>query len=157
MTPATWRGKLRCLAQVLLVFLLLGPPIGALTFILSVGAIGQVTTGDLSGLAWIGLFALIYGVPISYLIGGVPAGIAGLILGVGRAWLGWAGWRYALAVGALVGVGVFVATGQPIFPNSGAQGPAIHSNLLLAATCFVATLICWRIVASLFDGPSSQP
>jgi len=56
--------------------LLLGPPVGALTFFVGMSIYGVSQTGDIAGMWWLSLFGLIYGVPLSYLMGIAPAATA---------------------------------------------------------------------------------
>ena len=69
--------RLRCLAAIVTIFVVFGPPVGALTFMLSIAVIGMGSNVDLIGLSWIGLFALIYAAPLSYFLGAGPAAAGG--------------------------------------------------------------------------------
>lgn len=137
-----WRGIGRALA-VTLVFVAVGPPIGAITFFISVALIGMGRNVDLAGLGWIGLFALIYGVPMSYLIGSLTAAGTGAILGLGRAFLGWASWTPAVLTG--LGIGILVST------------TAMHVDLTFVGVCLIPTLACWWLARRLVSAGPSYP
>lgn len=137
--PTPLRRVGRVLA-VVLVFVLLGPPVGALAFMLTAALIGLGRSADLAGLTWIALFALIYAVPLSYLIGAVPAAVAGLIVGIRQVYFGPATWPYAVGAGLVVGCGVLIVSGQRITADSDVSLPVIMM------TCLVPTLVCWLFV-----------
>lgn len=144
-TPSLKSRFLRALA-VLIVFVLVGPPVGALVFFLTIALLGMGQNIDLAGLGWIGLFALIYGVPFSYLIGIGPAAVAGLAIGIRDAFFRKATWAFAILTGLGVGIGLLVMSGQQLIPPtvSGTEYPT--SNPVLLVTCFLSTMICWFIV-----------
>lgn len=129
-----------CVLAVVLVFVLLGPPVGALVFMLTTALIGFGKGVDLAGLTWVALFAVIYAVPFSYLIGVVPAAAAGLLVGVRQAYFGPATAFYAAGAGLLVGICLLWMSGQRIGSGSDASTP------VMLATCFVSTLVCWTVV-----------
>lgn len=123
----------------LAVFLLAGPPVGALAFFIGMAVYALVQSGDVSGLMWIPLFGIIYAVPLSYLIGVVPAGVAGLVIGAKAAFHRPPGFMFAAATGFVVGVGLVYAGGRPM------TVPAEDNvaSLFLVGTCLVATIVCW--------------
>jgi hypothetical protein len=125
---------------IVMVFVLLGPPVGGITFMLTAALIGLGSGADLAGLTWVALFAVIYAVPLSYFAGTVPAAIAGLLLGIRQAYFGPATWPYAVGVGLLIGFGLLYMSGQRIGPDADAPVP------VLLATCLVPTLVCWLVV-----------
>ena len=129
-----WRGIGRTLA-VTLVFVVLGPPIGAATLFGCMTALSMARSLDPSGLGWIGLFALLYGVPMSYLIGAPTAALAGVALGLGRAFGRWTSWTPAVLTGAVVGLPM-VKSSAPL-------------DLMFIAVCLVPTLVCWWIARRL--------
>ena len=136
---------MRALA-ILIVFVIVGPPVGALVFFLTIALFGMGQQVDLAGLGWIGLFAVIYGVPFSYLIGIGPAAVAGLVIGIRDAFFRTATWAFAILTGLGVGVGLLVMSGQQLIPptESGTEYPI--SNPVLIITCFLSTMFCWFIV-----------
>ena len=125
---------------VVLVFVLIGPPIGGIVFMMTAALIGLGSGADLAGLTWVALFALIYAVPLSYFAGIIPAAIAGLLLGIRQAYFGPATWPWAVGIGLLIGFGLLYLSGQRIGEDADAPVP------VLLATCLVPTLVCWLIV-----------
>ena len=148
------RRRVALLLKVVGVYLLVGPPVGALVFFLSIALVGMGQKVDLAGLGWIGLFALIYGVPFSYLIGTGPAAVAGLVIGVRNAFFGPATWAFAILTGLGVGIGLLTMSGQQLIPPTAGETEYPISNAVLIVTCFVSTMICWRIVR---DWDAHQP
>lgn len=129
-----WLGIGRALATTL-VFVVIGPPIGAITMFACISASNAARSMDLSGLGWIGLFTLIYGVPMSYLIGAPTAAMAGIVLGLGRAFLSWVSWKPAFLVGVALSL-ILVKSTEPI-------------QLMFIGVLFVPTLVCWWIARRL--------
>lgn len=150
--------RLTILLKVLGVFLLIGPPVGALTFFVGMGVYGVSQTGDFAGMWWLSLFGLIYGVPLSYLIGIAPAAAAGFILGATAALHHVPGLLFSTATGFFVGLWMVYAGGRPIAPPSTETASDYVPVVLLIATCLVATVLCWAI-ARLVIGkpPASSP
>ena len=142
--------RLFAFTKTLLVYLLLGPPIGALVFMgtLAVSGLASTDGGTAAGVAWVLLFALIYAVPLSYLIGTLPAAIVGTLIGAYQVWRGPVGWWLALAIGLAAGLWLFWAGGGPL-PSATEANPERRSQLLhlvtLMATCLVPTMACWLI------------
>jgi hypothetical protein len=140
-------------AKTLLVFVLVGPPVGSLTFMGAFAAAGMTRAEGATALdaVWIMLFAMIYAVPLSYLIGALPAAIAGAIIGGWRAWRGHVPWWTALAVGLAAGLWLFAAGGGP-FPEPTAgnreRGWQAFRLFALVATCLVPTMLCWALTRS---------
>jgi hypothetical protein len=125
---------------IVVIFAVVGPVVGTIVIAVLLGLI----QGTASGLAQIPLTViagLISGG--SYVFGGVPAAIAGVMIGIKQAWFGGAGWLFALVIGGLVGVGL------EIFVH-GASIKADHSGLIgvLLVVATVSTLACWRIVTT---------
>ena len=106
--------RLRCLAAIVTIFVVFGPPVGALTFMLSIAVIGMGSNVDLIGLSWIGLFALIYAAPLSYFLGAGPAAAGGLIFGVRQAFFGPVIWPVAALIGVGLGIGFLVMSGHSL-------------------------------------------
>ncbi len=138
------------LAAILLVFVLVGPPVGALGFALLISLDAAARQVDLQGLSWLGPLALLYGIPMSYVFGLLPAVAAGLLVGIRRAYFGPVAARHALIVGGLVGLGVALSTGQHQLPieESGTSLP--ETGAVLFFTCLAATMVCWLIVRRWF-------
>jgi hypothetical protein len=139
-------ARLRRLIAIVLIFVAVGPPVGALAFILSAALIGMGTKVDLAGLTWVGLFALIYAVPLSYLMGIGPAAAVGLLVGVRQAYFGAITWPFAIAIGLAAGAGFLLLSGQSIMPGSGDDAAQPVHVPVIVATCFSGTFVCWAIV-----------
>jgi hypothetical protein len=139
-------ARVRRLIAIVAVFIAVGPPVGALAFILSTALIGMGMKVDLAGLTWIGLFALIYAVPLSYMIGVLPAGAVGLLVGIRQAWFGAISWPFALGIGLAAGAALLLLSGQPVIPRAGSDTVQPVHMPILFATCLSATLACWAIV-----------
>jgi hypothetical protein len=140
------RSRVTRALAILIVFLLVGPPVGALVFFLTIALFGMGQKVDLAGLGWIGLFALIYGVPLSYLIGIGPAAVAGLVVGIRNAFFRPATWAFAILTGLGVGIGLLLMSGQQLIPPTASGTEYPISNPILIVTCFVSTMVCWLIV-----------
>jgi hypothetical protein len=140
---------------ILLTFILVGPPIGAMMFMLVVALIGMGERADLAGLTWVALFSLIYAIPFGYLIGVGPAAAAGLLVGIRQAFFGRMRWYFAAATGILVGIGFQVGTGQRVLPSGDDVAAMRLQGPIMIATCLVATLFCWAIVRNWYHAPNS--
>jgi hypothetical protein len=136
----THSSRLARVLGIVMVFVLLGPPVGAIVFMTTTALTGMAKGGDVSGLGWIALFALIYAAPFSYFVGIVPAAAAGLLMGIRQAYFGRASWAYAVAVGLVTGFGTLFLTGQQLSIDNNASVPVI------LATCLIPTLVCWLVV-----------
>jgi hypothetical protein len=129
-------------ALIVLVFALVGPPVGAVIFMLLVALVGFGWTPDASGSMFvIAAFALIYAVPLSYVMGLAPAVLAGALVALWLAFFGRMGWLFALLTGLAVGVAAELVFGQAAALREGDGVPP-----MLGVTCGLATLICWLIV-----------
>jgi len=150
------RGKrISCAVAILLVFLFVGPPVGALAFMLSIALIGMGLKVDLAGLSWIGLFALIYAVPLSYFIGVGPAAVGGLMVGIRQAFYGPIRWPFAVLIGISIGVGVMILSGKSMpFGLTDTEHPDYLPVMVI--TCLTATMVCWAIVRTWHFGPKGR-
>lgn len=143
MSDVTAPTHASCLVRVFaitLVFVVAGPPVGAVAFMTSAALSGMIQGGDVSGLGWVALFALIYAVPFSYFFGIIPAAAAGLLVGIRQAYFGPATWPYMLGTGLLVGFGTLFLLGQQTTIDPGSPVP------IILATCLVPTFLCWLAV-----------
>lgn len=129
--------------KVLAVFALAGPPIGALAIFAGFALIAAVQSGDLAGLAWIPLFGLVYGAPLSYMIGIGPALAAGLIIAVWGVLMRPPGVPFALATGLAVGLGLNALGGQNLISVSQSKDATAFG--LVTAACLLSTLACWMM------------
>lgn len=138
--PPTGAEMLRLMGT-LLVFAIVGPPIGGLMVI---GAIASQIAGefgsDAGGLTVTFAAMLIWGWWVSYPLGILPALAAGVAVGLKRIWGGGAGIVFTLGIGLVIGAvwafGFMDAGTEPAMRN---LAPAI------IAASVVATLACWLI------------
>jgi hypothetical protein len=127
------------------IFVLLGPPVGAVTLLMTVAVVGMGSRLDVAGLARVVPFALIYGIPFGYLIGVTPAAAVGILFGTRQAFFGPVRLWTALAIGTLAGVTVHLASGQALLPN-GSKDALSQQGPVMIVTCIAATMVCWAIV-----------
>lgn len=137
--------RLNCLLAIVMVFVVVGPPVGALAFMLSIALIGMGSSVDLVGLSWIGLFALIYAAPLSYFIGAGPAAAGGLIFGIRQAFFGPVIWPVAALIGVGLGIGLLVMSGESLPPMLTDTEQPEHVPVMVV-TCLAATMACWALV-----------
>jgi hypothetical protein len=137
---------------IVLIFVLLGPPVGAVTFVGMLTLGFAADTGNPEGAMWVGIFLLIYGLFLSWFIGFVPALIAGALVGVRQAFFGPVPFWMAGLIGLVVGLGAHAGSGDVLVPwNDG-------SYALFVPLCLVPTLACWlaaKLVGS--ASPLSAP
>jgi hypothetical protein len=142
--------------KVLVVFLIMGPPVGALTFFVGVGINGVIETGNVADVALPTMFGLIYGVPLCYSIGTTPTAISGLILGATAALNRAPGLLFAATVGIAVGIGMaFYAIGGSIELPSAETASGYIFSVSLFAACLVSTVICWIVAHSIIGKPAA--
>lgn len=115
---------------VLLVFLLAGPPIGAVTVSLAGGLVALIF-GDEYGMAGLVFYSGLLAIPLSWLVGGAQAAVAGIAFATFAA----VARRPSIAAGIVGGFAaglVFVARGD-------LEGPALAvvlaAHVAAAATC----------------------
>jgi hypothetical protein len=146
---------MRRLAAITLIFLLVGPPIGA---ILMVGGSDIVRIGSIGATREIFRWVindpvLVFG--MGYVIGGLPALFAGLLVGTAQVFHGGATWLWALASGLAAGVGLLAF----LFITVGSRADDMHlispqtAAMLLA--CVLPTFACWAIVRALYPNSSA--
>ena len=70
------------------IFIIVGPPVGTMFFMLLTALLGMGKGADLAGLSWVALLALIYGLPFGYFIGIWPAAATGLAVGIRQVYFG---------------------------------------------------------------------
>jgi hypothetical protein len=145
-THPTLRARLRRLAAIVLVFVVVGPPVGLMVFLLLTMLL---TPGmDFLGLIVVGWVAMAYAVPLIAWFGVLTA-VAGLLVGIRQAFYGAITWPFAVAGGIALGVGSLLPgvgyrlwSGQPILPPSGVDMMLVG----IVATYLSVTLVCWAIV-----------
>ena len=148
--PLDWRARpagsdrALILFKVIMVFALLGPPLGALTFLaLLTFGLGLAHDPNLAGaVATFGFLAL-FAVPTSYVLGGLPALIVGGAIGMWQAFRGPASFGLAGAVGLVGALGI---AGSGHWPFSDASFRGRDDFALVLLTCLIPTLICWYLV-----------
>lgn len=139
------RRVLRTLA-IALVFLALGPPLGALAFFLAIGLVNLGHGVLPEDLFTICLVALIYGVPMSYLFGAAPALASGLMVGLWQSSRGRVTLPGSVAIGALTGVGLAALSGTRVWPSPSVESSELLIGGVLIATCLIPTVLCWLVV-----------
>jgi hypothetical protein len=154
-SPAARIGRL---IEIVLIFVVLGPPIGGFVlFLLTAASTGNPhTLVDLLNVPFFVLGAAIF----SYPFGAAPAALAGLAIGIKQAFFGRTTWPMALAVG-LIASPVFLEGFYSFYPRLGvrAQGfnalPSPEFSAILILTCLVPTMLCWTLVRSPYFAPPS--
>jgi len=158
---ATTMSLVQRVAGIVLIFALVGPPVGGLVLLIGrlIAATLLRTTPasegwlETAGAALIGIFALAFaaiaGAPYSYLYGIAPAAVAGLVIGILRVKYGRLSPSLVLVVGGLTGAIYTVAlsrlvtvTSWPI--NLLLSGFSTADSVLYILSCMLATLACWR-------------
>ncbi len=116
-------------------FGLLGPLVGGFVTIAGLGIwIGFPSPGDI---AMAILAMMLYGLWIAYPMGFVPAVLVGAVIGYMDAYRGGAGFSFAVALGAAMGVGWNMMMGD----GSDLQTNVVH--ILIGFACVAATITCW--------------
>jgi hypothetical protein len=124
------------LLLIVVTFAVLGPVVGTIVFV------AELCLRDVAplGYQWVfssGFKGLVTG--MSHFIGGIPAAIAGVMIGIKEVWFGGAGWLFALGVGALAGTGLeFLVTRLPH------ERLSPDGSLFVVAT--LSTLACWGMM-----------
>ncbi|MFN3891605.1 MAG: hypothetical protein ACK4MV_14500 [Beijerinckiaceae bacterium] len=129
---------------VVLIFLVVGPPVGALTFsgLLSVWLARSAS--EPGSAAMVFGFLSLYGVFFSWFIGAAPAALTGLVFAAWQTFVGRVQWALAGLIGLGAGIGVYIGGGDL---TSHAPGePPLWPLYLL--TCFVPTMACWLLARS---------
>jgi hypothetical protein len=135
------------LIATVIVFVVIGPPVGALALVLLVESLGHYGNPDLGDFDrhWLTLLDLVLAVPVSYWYGTMPAAAAGLVIGIRQAFFGRATWPMALATGFIVALAVLARSGRHPFAAM-ADGRAFPESAIATLACLVATMACWGLV-----------
>lgn len=139
--PAGFLARLWNGALVTLIYLLVGPPVGALVFLGLMASFISRADPD-SGLA-VFAFTAMFGVPLSYGVGGAPALIVGLGFALWQSLIGRTGWLAAAAVGVIAGLLIAGVNG-----GMGAELDTpddLPLRPIFMLTCAAATLACWAL------------
>jgi hypothetical protein len=151
-------ARLGRLIAVVLVFVVLGPPLGAVIWIgvLAGLSIPPDWDGAEPGFTWFTLLGLIYAVPMSYFFGTAPAAAAGLVIGLVQSFIGRAGWPLALGTGLVVAVAVIERSGQGTLAATADRSPFPEYPAVMILACLVSTMLCWVLVRSWYFAPPSK-
>jgi hypothetical protein len=152
--PAARIGRL---IAIVLVFVLLAPPIGALIWVALLVGIGlppewQVTEADRH---WATALGLIYAVPMSYYFGAAPAAAGGLVIGFWQSFVGRAGWPLALGTALVVAIAVLDRSGQGLLLATPGEGPFPEYPAVAILACLIPILLCWGLVRSWYVAPAT--
>ncbi len=117
---------------VLLVFVLVGPPLGAVTVSLA-GGLVAFALGDDSGMAGLVFYSGLLGIPLSWFVGGVQAAVAGLAFATFAA----IARRPSIVAGVVGGLaaGLPYALGEEL--NGAALTVVLLAHVVAAAVCGV--------------------
>jgi hypothetical protein len=142
------------LITIVLIFVLLGPPIGGVIWlVLTAAGMGHPNTQVelFDGPVFV-LFAAIF----SYPFGAAPAALAGLAIGIKQAFFGRTTWPMALAIGLIDGT-VLLEGLDGVYPSARALNvlPFPEYSAILILTCLVPTMLCWGLVRGPFFTPPS--
>ena len=137
--PSAFERSLQLLL-IVVTFAVVGPVVGTIVIAVLVGLKNGTAYGlwQIPGSIMLGLFT-----GAAYVLGGMPAAVAGMLIGIKQAWFGSVGWLYALGTRALVGLGTEMYFHWPSITagNTGMDG-------LLFVVATLSTLACWRIVTT---------
>ena len=144
-SPAARIGRL---IAIVLVFVVLAPPLGAVIWVGLLAVIGLPPDWDVAGLDlhWLTLLGLIYAVPMSYYFGAAPAAAGGLVIGVTQSFIGRAGWPLALGTGLVVAIVVLERSREGSFAAAPDQNPFPEYPAVMILACLVPILLCWALV-----------
>jgi len=144
-------------AGIVVVFVVVGPPVGALAVTLLLAAMG-LTTG-LAADGWLdqGRFAvgvmllgLVFGLPISYTVGTVPAALVGFATAVWDARTGSISPYVALGAALVLGVLAASRASGLVSAPEGERAAQIAIPLVHMA----AAWLCWLLARAIFDRPT---
>jgi hypothetical protein len=144
---------------IMLVFVLLAPPLGALIWVALLVGIGLPPEWDATEVDrhWVTALGLIYAVPMSYYFGAAPAAAGGLVIGFWQSFVGRAGWPLALGTGLVVAIAVLDRSGQGAFMATPDQNPFPEYPAMVILACLVPVLLCWGLVRGWYVAPALPP
>ena len=135
-------GSIGFILRIVLLFLVAGPPVGALAFSF-LGAAAAWLTVQPAGTAGMAFYGGILAVVISWAIGGLQAASAGLIVALAALIAG----RYRLRAAA----GAGLATGFAfLLVHLADEGEGLAFSLLVVAVHVVAATVCGGLARVLF-------
>lgn len=129
---------LRSSLLTILVFALLGPPVGAIVFVVAAVALGMPLS-DAAGLGWVAVFAAFYAAPLSYVFGIIPALASGIAIALRARATGRVSWGFIIATGLIVGTGMALISGAPVAASGMLAKPGAISIILAS---LIATVVC---------------
>jgi len=159
--PLDWRkqptagDRILIIFQVVACFAIIGPPLGALTFIGLLWASATLHQTAYHGQDMMHGFGMMaaMGLPMGYVIGGLPATITGAGFAVWQAFRGRVRFGFASGMGLACALGI-AASG--LWPMSNGAFPNRDEFALLLLTCLVPTLICWSITRNAAVAPPEE-
>jgi hypothetical protein len=131
------------LVAIVAVFVVIGPPVGALAFSV-IGGLGAWLTGQPSGTAGMIFYGGILGVVLSWFVGGVQAGMCGLLTALFDVAKGRLSVFAAMVAGLACGIVYVLLEGDDL---------DLGFTLLLLTVHVVAAGVC-AVVAKLVLGPT---
>jgi hypothetical protein len=138
--------RVRRVVAILRVLIVAAPPVGAMAFVFTLALVGMGMNAELAGPTWVGLFALLYAMPLRRLIFAGPAATDDLLAGIRRTCFGPLAWPMVVAGAVAVALGVLLLFGQPDLLPSRAEPPQPEYMPVMLAACLGNTLIGWAIV-----------
>jgi hypothetical protein len=144
-TPAqpSLGARLRRLAAIMLVFIVVGPPVGLMVSMLSIALIGSAKF-NLWALAGVVLLAPSFAIPL-YLSGLKSAGALGLLVGIRQSFFGAITWAFAVAVGIAAGLVAVLLSSLARSPGSDTY-IVLTANAVTIAAYLCITFVCWAMV-----------
>jgi hypothetical protein len=154
--PAARIGRL---IAIVLVFVLLAPPLGALIWVALLVGIGLPPEWEATEVDrhWVTALGLIYAVPMSYYFGAAPAAVGGLVIGFWQSFVGRAGWPLALGTALVVAIAVLERSGQRALVATPAESPFPEYPAVVILACLVPILLCWGLVRGWYVAPATPP
>ncbi|MDP2357390.1 MAG: hypothetical protein Q8M31_15195 [Beijerinckiaceae bacterium] len=135
-------AKMWNFSVVVLIFLLVGPPVGAVVFLAMVAVwVGQ--SSDPETVASVFAVLTIYGLLFSWFIGGLPATLTGLVFATWQTFMGPV--RATMAAVAGIAAGLLLTLGAGDIAREIGDPPMLPLYLL---TCLAATMACWLLARS---------
>lgn len=135
-------AKLWNFVVVVLIFLLVGPPVGAIVF-LGMLAVWIAKSADPGAVGSVFAFLTLYGILFSWFIGGLPAFLTGLVFALWQTFVR----RVSAGAAALVGIGAGLMLALVAGDIAREIGDPPMLPLYLV-TCFSATMACWLLARS---------
>jgi hypothetical protein len=142
------RRKLSTALRTVLVFILVGPPIGLIVLGASI-LVPDILSPDVGAWAkpfgkfvWAAILSLI----LSYVIGFIPALYAGVFAGIARTWLDPVSPLFPILIGLPLGF-VFALSVERVL----SLPPSIFSSwqfaIIEVLSCLIPTMVCWQLTS----------